>query len=418
MRGIVDVSGMKNAALPIIFACVLVKDKCTIENVPDVRDVNISLEILSSMGASVRRIRRNSYEIDCTNINPGTAPYELCRKMRASYYLLGSELGRWGKTRVSFPGGCDFGSRPIDQHIKGFELMGGIVNTENGYIDIQTENGVKGTNIFFDVVSVGATINAILAAVLADGTTTIDNPAKEPHIVDMANFLNTCGAKISGAGTDMIKIRGVRELHGCDYAIIPDMIEAGTYMIAAAATQGNVKITNLIPKHVESITAKLLEMGVDVKEYDDAVLVSCNKRVSRTSVKTMPYPGFPTDMHPQMSVLLSIADGVSYVTEGVYENRFRYVDELSRMGAAIKVDGRSAVIEGVKSLSAAPVKAVDLRAGVAMVIAGLIADGVTEISDIHLIERGYDDLVGKLSELGADIKKVYQPDEIGLAKAN
>lgn len=418
LNGTVEVSGMKNAALPIIFACVLVKDKCTIDNIPNVRDVNISLEILSLMGASVKRIRKNAFEIDCTNIRVGTSPQDLARKMRASYYLLGAELGRFGRTHVGYPGGCDFGSRPIDQHIKGFEMMGGIVNTENGHIDIRTKDGVRGANIFFDMVSVGATINAMLAAVLAHGITTIDNAAKEPHIVDLANFLNTCGAKISGAGTDMIKIRGVRQLHGCDYAIIPDMIEAGTFMIAAAATKGRVRITNMITKHVESITAKLIEMGVDVKEYDDSVIVSCSKRPEKASVKTMPYPGYPTDMHPQMAVLMSIADGTSYISEGVYENRFRYVDELRRMGAQIKVDGRTAYIEGCESLSAASVKAVDLRAGVAAVIAGLIAKGTTEITDIHLIERGYDDIVGKLRSLGADIKKEYRPASGELSAAN
>lgn len=413
--GNVEVGGMKNAALPIIYACVLVGSKCVIENVPAVRDVSLTFSILSEMGARIRMIAKDTYEIDCTKIDIDTesVPYELFRKMRASYYLLGAELGRYGRARVGFPGGCDFGERPIDQHIKGFEALGGIVNLENGHIFIEAKNGhLVGDDIFFDLVSVGATINIMLAAVTARGTTIIDNPAREPHIVDLANFLNTCGANISGAGTDMIKIRGVEKLHGCTYAIIPDMIEAGTYMVAAAATGGNVCITNVIPKHLESVAAKLDEMGVVVEELDDAVIVRSSGQLTRTSVKTHPYPGFPTDMHPQMTVLLSQAKGVSYMTEGVYENRFRYVDELRRMGAQIKVDGRTAIIEGGHTLTAAPLKAVDLRAGVAMVIAGLVARGETEITDIHLIERGYDNIVGKLRGLGADIRKVIVPDEV------
>lgn len=417
--GNVEVSGMKNAALPILYACVLVKSKCIIENVPAVRDVTLSLSILKEMGASVRMLTKNTYEIDCTNININAVPYELFRQMRASYYLLGAELGRFGRAVVGFPGGCDFGERPIDQHIKGFEALGGEVNVENGNIAIEAKDGqLKGTSIFFDLVSVGATINIMLAAVTAEGTTIIDNAAREPHIVDLANFLNTCGANIRGAGTDMIKIKGVKSLYGCTYAIIPDMIEAGTFMIAAAATHGCVRVNNVIPKHLESVAAKLEEIGVSVEELDDAVIVKGTECITRTSVKTHPYPGYPTDMHPQMTVLLTQAKGVSYITEGVYENRFRYVDELRRMGAQIKVDGRTAIIEGGTSLSAAPVKAVDLRAGVAMVIAGLIAEGDTEVTDIHLIERGYDDIVGKLRGLGADIRRVVTPDDDVLAKAN
>ena len=417
--GNVEVSGMKNAALPILYACVLVKSKCVIENVPAVRDVTLSLSILKEMGASVRMLTKNTYEIDCTNININAVPYELFRQMRASYYLLGAELGRFGRAVVGFPGGCDFGERPIDQHIKGFEALGGEVNLENGNIAIEAKGGqLKGTNIFFDLVSVGATINIMLAAVTAEGTTIIDNAAREPHIVDLANFLNTCGANIRGAGTDMIKIKGVKSLYGCTYAIIPDMIEAGTFMIAAAATRGCVRINNVIPKHLESVAAKLEEIGVSVEELDDAVIVKGVESLSRTSVKTHPYPGYPTDMHPQMTVLLTQAQGVSYITEGVYENRFRYVDELRRMGAQIKVDGRTAIIEGGTPLSAAPVRAVDLRAGVAMVIAGLIAEGDTEVTDIHLIERGYDDIVGKLRGLGADIRRIVTPDDDKLAKAN
>jgi len=417
--GSLEVSGMKNAALPILYACVLVKSKCVIENVPAVRDVTVTFNILREMGAKIRMISGNTYEIDCTEIDIEAGPYDLFRQMRASYYLLGAELGRFGRAKVGFPGGCDFGERPIDLHIKGFEALGGVVNLENGNISIEAKDGhLRGTSIFFDMSSVGATINIMLAAVTAEGTTLIDNPAREPHIVDLANFLNTCGARISGAGTDMIKIKGVESLHGCTYAIIPDMIEAGTFMIAAAATRGCLRINNVIPKHLESISAKLEEIGVTVEELDDAVLVKGAEEISRTSVKTLPYPGYPTDMHPQMTVLLTQAKGVSYITEGIYENRFRYVDELRRMGAQIKVDGRTAVIEGGTALSGAPVQAVDLRAGVAMIIAGLIASGETEVTNIHLIERGYDDIVGKLRSVGADIRRVIVPDDDALAQAN
>ena len=418
LRGSVEISGMKNAALPIIYASILVRDKCVIENIPNVSDVSHSLDLLRSMGATIRTVGKNAVEIDCTDIRQGSAPYELARKMRASYYLFGAELGRFHTAHAPLPGGCDFGVRPIDQHIKGFESLGAEVKIENGCIDIQTPHGICGSNIFFDVVSVGATINMMLAATLTPGLTTIDNPAKEPHIVDLANFLNTCGAQIRGAGTDMIKIRGVDHLHGCHYAIIPDMIEAGTYMIAAAATAGTVRINNVIPKHLESITAKLQEMGATVVEDDDFVIVSSTGSLGRTNIKTLPYPGFPTDMHPQMSVLLCAASGVSTVTEGVFETRFRYVDELRRMGASIKVNGRTAIIQGGAKLSPAPVRAVDLRAGVALVIAGLMTEGETEISDIELIERGYDDLIGKLRNLGASIRKVYVADEEELKKAN
>ncbi len=416
--GTVETSGMKNAALPIIAATLLVKGRCVLENIPNVSDVAALLELIKGMGATVRMLTRTSYEIDCTNIIGGTSNYDLVRRMRGSYYLLGAELGRFGRAHVGYPGGCDFGVRPIDQHIKGFEALGAVVNTEGGYIDMEAPNGVRGSSIFFDIVSVGATVNIMLAACLAEGTTVIDNPAREPHIVDLANFLNTCGADIRGAGTDMIKIKGVRELHGCTYAIIPDMIEAGTFMIAAAATSGRVRINNVIPKHLESISAKLLEMGADVEELDDSVIVSRTGALSKCNVKTMPYPGFPTDMHPQMSILLCLADGVSYISEGVWENRFRYVEELQRMGASIKVDGKTAIIEGGTPLSAAPVKAVDLRAGVAMIIAGLATEGITEVSDIKYIERGYDDIVGKLVGLGADIRKVLAPDEVSMDKAN
>ncbi len=417
--GDVEVSGMKNAALPIIFGCVLVGKKCVIENIPAVRDVFIAFSILRAIGAKIRMIRKNTYEIDCSHLKVDAVPYELFREMRASYYLLGAELGRYGYACAGYPGGCNIGERPIDQHVKGFEALGGVVNLENAKITVTTDgNGLVGTNIYFDVVSVGATVNVMLAAATAQGVTTIDNPAREPHIVDLANFLNSCGANIRGAGTDMIKIIGVQHLHGSDYAIIPDMIEAGTFMIAAAATGGCVRVGNVIPKHLESVTAKLQEMGVSVEELDDAVVVKGGEQLRRTSVKTMPYPGFPTDMHPQMTVLLTKAAGVSYLTENVYESRFRYIDELRRMGAQVKVEGRTAVVEGGRKLSGAPVRAVDLRAGVAMIIAGLVADGETEISEIHLIERGYEDIVGKLRDLGADIRTVTVEDPPAVQQAN
>lgn len=413
LTGNVTISAMKNAALPIIFACVLVKDKCTIENIPNVRDVLFSFDILSRMGAEIRFINDNTVEIDCSNVEAGTSSYELVRQMRASYYLMGAEFGRFGYARVGLPGGCDFGGRPIDQHIKGFEALGGDVKIEDGYVEIKRSEPLKGAEIFFDMETVGATINIMLASVISEGLTVIDNAAKEPHIVDLANFLNTCGAKIRGAGTDMIKVHGVRELHGCTYAIIPDMIEAGTYMIAAAVTKGCVTIENVIPKHLESVSKKLVEMGVDIEEYDDSVKVDATNCIFKpTKVKTLPYPGFPTDMQPQMSVILTQAEGVSSISEGVYEDkRFRYVEELARMGADIIVQSSKAIINGCTPLHGAKVQALDLRAGVAMIIAGLVAEGETEISEVYRIERGYDDIVGKLTSLGADVKYVDVPDE-------
>ena len=415
--GSVEVSGSKNAALPIIYACALVPGKVVLENIPNISDINCSFTILRGMGAEIRMLDRTTYEIDCTHLAPGTSDYELVRKLRGSYYLLGAEFGRFGKARVGLPGGCDFGVRPIDQHIKGFEALGGEVSTEGGYIDIRSENGARGTNIFFDVSSVGATINIMIAAATAEGVTIIDNAAREPHVVDCAQFLNTCGANISGAGSDVIKIRGVKELHGCSYAIIPDMIEAGSFMVAAAATGGSVRINNVIPKHLESITAKLLEVGVDVEEFDEAVHVTASGKIRRTSIKTLPYPGFPTDMHPQMTALLLRAEGVSYINESIFENRFRYVEELRRMGAQIKVEGRIVTIEGGAPLSAAPVMATDLRGGIAVMIAALMCNGQTEITESRLIERGYDDICGKLRGLGADIRKIQLPDP-AVKKAN
>ena len=411
LNGTVEISGMKNAALPIIYACVLVGAKCIIENVPNVRDVALSLDILRNMGAVVNKLNDTTVEIDCTNVEPGSSDPALVQKIRASYYLLGAELGRFKRSKVAFPGGCDFGGRPIDQHVKGFEMLGATVVTDCTNVEITVEDELFGTNIFFDLVTVGATMNVMMAAVLAKGTTIIENAAREPHIVDLANFLNTCGARISGAGTDVIKIKGVQSLRGSTYAIIPDMIEAGTYMVAAAATGGTVKITNVIPKHLESISSKLEEAGAIVEEFDDAVIVTGRGKIRKANVKTHPYPGFPTDMQPQMATLLCLGSGVSYVSEGVYEKRFRYVEELKKMGASIKVDGRMAVIEGGLPLHGAEVMAVDLRAGVAMIIAGLVAEGTTKISNIHLIERGYDDVVGKFRSLGADITKISEPEE-------
>ena len=409
LSGRVTISGMKNAALPILYACVLVNGKCIVENVPNVRDVAMSIDILRDMGASIVELSKGTFEIDCRSVKQGASNDELVKKLRASYYLLGAELGRFGKTRVSMPGGCNFGgTRPIDQHIKGFEALGATVNASEELVEAEAPYGVTGSDVFFDTVTVGGTINIILAAVTARGNTFIENAAREPHIVDLANFLNTCGAKISGAGTDIIRIRGVKELHGCRYAIIPDMIEAGTYMVAAAATGGCVRIENVIPKHLEAVSAKLEDIGAIVEEDDDAIIVTGRDRMRATRIKTRPYPGFPTDMHPQISAALTRARGTSIVVEGVYENRFKYADELKKMGADITVNGHTAVISEVDALHGAKVEAVDLRAGVAMIIAGLIAEGETTITNINYIERGYDDVVGKLRALGADIETIRE----------
>ncbi len=416
--GCVEVSGSKNAALPIIYACVLVRDKCIIENVPCVSDVRHSFDILRGIGARVRNLTKTTVEIDCTDVECGVSEYSLVRQLRGSYYLLGAEFGRFGRSRVAYPGGCDFGVRPIDQHIKGFEALGGSVVTDGGYVEITSPTGrTRGSNIYFDVSTVGATLNVMIAAAMCEGMTVIENAAREPHIVDCANFLNSCGARISGAGSNVIKIKGVEQLHGTRYALIPDMIEAGSYMVAAAATHGSVRVTNVIPKHLESIAAKLEEAGVVIDEFDDAVHVSAPGELRHTNVKTLPYPGFPTDMHPQMCALLCGAKGTSFINESIFDNRFRYVEELKRMGAKIKVDGRIVSIEGGTPLSAAPLMAVDLRGGIAVVIAALTCDGVSEITGVNLIERGYDDAVGKLRGLGADIKKVLCPDP-EIKKAN
>ena len=410
LYGDLSISGMKNAALPILFASILVRGVCVLENTPQVSDIAASLEILHQMGARVSCRKNGSVRIDTTNIRQGESPYELVRKMRGSTYLLGAELGRFQKASVGFPGGCDFGSRPLDQHMKGFEALGATVTVDSGYIHLSAENGLHGNSVYFDVASVGATVNVMLAAVLAEGTTVIDNAAREPHIVDLANFLNSCGANITGAGTTVIKVRGVTELHGCTYAIIPDMIEAGTYMVAAAATGGCVRIRSVIPKHVETITAKLCEMGVEVEEFDDSVVVKSAGELRNVNIKTLPYPGFPTDMHPQFAPLLCLASGVSCIQESIWENRFRYVDELRKMGANIRLDSRTATFTGIEKLTGAPVSAMDLRAGAALVIAGLVAEGVTEIGGVNYIKRGYDDMVGKLCKLGADIEEISSPD--------
>ena len=407
LSGEIAISGMKNAAVAILLANIMVEGECTIENLPNISDVRISLDILSAMGAKVEYISQGCVKIDSTNIRPCSAPDDLVKKMRASYYVLGAELARFGRSSVACPGGCDFGVRPIDQHIKGFEALGATVSVADNHIMAVTSRGIIGDSVFMDVVSVGATINIMLAAVKGDGVTVIENAAREPHIVDTANFLNSCGAKISGAGTDVIKITGVPSLHGVTYAIIPDMIEAGTFMVLAASTRGKLKITNVIPKHLESISAKLVEMGADIVEEDDSVTVSRSGDLTPITVKTRPYPGFPTDMNPQMGVLMCLANGKSRMIEGVWDNRFRYVEELKRMGADIEVDDKTATFNGnSSSLKGANVRAIDLRAGAAMVIAGLSVKGHTEIEDIFHIQRGYEDIIGKLKAVGADIEIV------------
>lgn len=411
LHGEVEISGAKNAAVAIIPATVLAQDICVIENVPNISDVSILFQILRDLGANVRYLAKNTVEIDTRNIREPVVPYESARHLRASYYFLGAFLGRFGEAHVSPPGGCNFGVRPIDQHIKGFEALGATVTTDYGFINAQSDE-MFGAHIYLDVVSVGATVNIMLAAVRAKGLTILENAAKEPHIVDLANFLNSMGADIRGAGTDVIKIHGVDIMHGTNYPIIPDQIEAGTYMTIAAATGGDVLIKNVIPKHLEAITDKLIQAGCEIEEYDDSIRVRRTGVLNKTNVKTLPHPGFPTDMQPQIAVVLSLAQGTSLVTEGVYgASRFKYLDELRRMGAHIQVDGRVAVIEGVEHLEGAPVHACDLRAGAALVIAGLAARGTTEISQIQFIERGYEDLVGKLRAVGADIQMVDVPVE-------
>ena len=411
--GEVEISGAKNAAVAIIPAALLVDGVCRIENIPQISDVTMSLKILEQLGAGIRSINPHTVEIDCTHIHTTRTSYELSRKIRASYYLIGALLGRFGQAEVAMPGGCNFGGvRPIDQHVKGFTALGAKVVVEGGFIHASANTGrLKGANVYLDVVSVGATMNIMMAAVMAEGNTVIENAAKEPHIVDLANFLNSMGANIRGAGTDTIKIRGVDRLSGGTYAIIPDQIEAGTYMAAVAATGGQVLVKNIIPKHMDCITAKLVEMGVEVQENEDTLLVRRMKRLQKTNIKTLPYPGFPTDMQPQITAALSLAEGTSLVTEGVWSSRYRYVDELKRMGANIQVDDKTAVVEGVDHLTGAPIQAYDLRAGAALVIAALAAQGQSEISNVQYIERGYEDIVSKFRALGADIRAVDEPEE-------
>lgn len=409
LQGEVSISGAKNAAVAILPAVILSDEPCIIENVPNISDIDITIKILLSMGAEVTMLNKSTLRIDPRRVHTPCVEYDLAKNMRASYYFLGSLLGKVGKARVSMPGGCDLGARPVDQHLKGFSSLGAECSVDHGMIHAQADKLV-GAHIYFDMVTVGATINVMLAAVKADGLTVIENAAKEPHIVDLANFLNSMGADIMGAGTDVIKIKGVKSLHGTQYSIIPDQIEAGTYMVAAAATNGNVLIKNVIPKHLESITAKLQKIGVRVEEYDDSVRVIGTGRLTKSNVKTLPHPGFPTDMQPQITTLLTLAEGTSIVTESIFDNRFKYVDQLRRMGADISVDGRVAVIEGTGRLMGAPVRATDLRAGVALVIAGLAAVGTTEVEDIYHVERGYEDLEKKLRSLGADIRKIATPE--------
>lgn len=408
--GDVYINGMKNAALPIIFATILTADKCIIENMPMVSDITMSLEILSAMGASVKMLDETTIEIDTSGVVGGTSPFDLVSRMRGSTYLLGAELARFNKSSVGYPGGCDFGTRPIDMHVKGFQALGATVSEDENYVYADAPDGLHGSSIYFDIVSVGATVNIMLAATLADGLTVIENAAREPHIVDLANFLNTCGASISGAGTSVIKIRGVEKLHGSTYAIIPDMIEAGTYMTAVAATGGCVNIMGVIPKHLEIVSTKLAEMGAKIEIFDEYLTVSSDGKLKSTNIQTLPYPGFPTDMHPQFSTLLAIAEGEGVVSETIWKTRFRYVKELEKMGATVSVEPPNATFTGVEKLQGAHVRSVDLRAGAAIIVAGLVAEGTTEISDIFTIERGYVDIVGKLQALGADIKKIYKDE--------
>ena len=409
LKGKVRISGAKNAAVAILPAVLLADSPCIIENLPNISDVANILKVMSALGANVKLINKSTVEIDPKNVNSFVVSKQMAEGMRASSYFLGALLGRMKKAKVAPPGGCNFGVRPIDQHIKGFEALGANVDYEDGMVDAKAEI-LRGSSIYLDVVSVGATINIMLAAVKAVGLTVIENAAREPHIVDLANFLNSMGANIMGAGTSVIKIRGVNSLNGTNYSIIPDQIEAGTYMAAAVATKGDVLIENVTPKHLESIIAKLRETGAKITEYDEAVRVTMTERPKKCNVKTMPHPGFPTDMQPQMATVLAVASGTSIVTEGVWDNRFRYVEQLILMGADIQVDGKTAVITGVNELGGAPVKAVDLRAGAAMIIAGLVANGVTEIEEIERIDRGYEDVVEKFTNLGANIKRVYLPD--------
>ena len=413
--GEVEVGGAKNAALAILAASIMSDEPVLIENIPDVRDINVLLQAIEEIGAKVERKSKHSVLINGKTILTVRVDYEFIKKIRASYYLLGALLGKYKRAEVALPGGCNIGSRPIDQHKKGFEALGADVSIEHGMIVTEAKS-LRGSHIYFDVASVGATINVMMAAALAEGNTILENAAKEPHVVDMANFLNSMGANVKGAGTDVIRIKGVKSFHGTEYSIIPDQIEAGTFMFAAAATKGDVIVRNVIPKHLEAITAKLLEIGCQVTEEDDAVRVFANCELKHTNVKTLPYPGFPTDMQPQIAVTLAISSGTSIVTETIFENRFKYVDELSRMGASIKVEGNTAIIDGVNRLTGAEVSAPDLRAGAALVIAGLAAEGYTLVDDIFYIERGYEGFEAKLKGLGAQIERVTNEKEVNKFK--
>ena len=409
--GEVDIAGAKNAALAILAAAIMTDETILIENLPDVRDINVLLEAIAKIGAHVERIDRSVVKINGSTIGELSVDYEYIKKIRASYYLLGALLGKYKHAEVPLPGGCNIGSRPIDQHLKGFRALGAKVSILHGAIVAEAKE-LKGSHIFMDVVSVGATINIMMAASMAQGRTIIENAAREPHVVDVANFLNSMGANIKGAGTDVIRIKGVEKLHKTEYSIIPDQIEAGTFMFAAAATKGDITVLNVIPKHLEATISKLEEMGCQVEEFDDAVRVVANKRLKSTQVKTLPYPGFPTDMQPQIGVTLALSKGTSIISESIFENRFKYLDELARMGAVIKVEGNSATIEGVEKFSGARVSAPDLRAGAALVIAGLATDGITIVDDIVYIQRGYEQFEKKLQGLGAMIEKVASEKEI------
>ncbi len=409
--GEVEIGGAKNAALAILAAAIMTDETVTIDNLPNVRDINALLEAMAEIGAIIERVDAHTVKINGAFVQDIPVDYESMKKIRASYYLLGALLGKYKRAEVILPGGCNIGSRPMDLHIKGFRALGADVEIRNGAVAAAAEH-LRGNHIYLDKVSVGATINIMMAAAMADGKTTIENAAKEPHVVDVANFLNSMGANIRGAGTDVIRIVGVEKLHRTEYSIIPDQIEAGTFMFAAAATKGDVMVKNVIPKHLEATTAKLLEVGCEVEEFDDAVRVVASKPLRNTQVTTLPYPGFPTDMQPQMSVLLGIASGTSTVTESIFENRFKYVDELTRMGAAIKVESNIAIVTGVDHYMGARVSAPDLRAGAALVIAGMAAEGITIVDDIHYIERGYENFEGKLRGLGAQIERVSTEKEI------
>jgi UDP-N-acetylglucosamine 1-carboxyvinyltransferase len=405
LSGEVEISGAKNAAVAIIPAVILSDEPCILENVPKISDVDVAFKILAELGAKIEDLGKGTVKIDATSINSTVVPYDLAKLMRASYYFLGSLFGKYKTARVSMPGGCYLGDRPIDQHIKAFVSIGAQTALDHGMIDITAEE-IIGAPIFFDLVTVGATINTMLAAVKGNGLTVIENAAKEPQIVDVANFLNSMGAEIMGAGTDVIKIRGVKYLKGSNYSIIPDQIEAGTYMVAAAVTGGNVLIKNVIPKHLETITNRLEKIGVNIETFDDSIRVTTDGPFIKTNIRTAPHPGFPTDMQPLVATLLCLAEGTSIITEDIFDDRFRYVDELRRMGAEISVDGKVAVIDGIGKLMGAPVNAPDLRAGAALIVAGLAASGVTEIDSIVHVERGYQDIVGKLRSIGAEIEKV------------